>query len=62
MLMNKALGWETLCLNPYFNGIYFLMLMNKALGWETLCLNPYFNGIYFLITVNLPAVIKTQVS
>ena len=37
-------------LNPYFNGIYFLILIS----FETLrniqrSLNPYFNGIYFLM-------------
>ena len=37
-------------LNPYFNGIYFLIRANCLLSL-CLCasLNPYFNGIYFLI-------------
>ena len=38
-------------LNPYFNGIYFLIKgrnVHYALHLKT-SLNPYFNGIYFLI-------------
>ena len=36
-------------LNPYFNGIYFLIIdkRDELLGMQSL--NPYFNGIYFLI-------------
>ncbi len=37
------------CLNPYFNGIYFLMNQKSAECEQERCLNPYFNGIYFLI-------------
>ncbi len=38
------------CLNPYFNGIYFLIVSNDIKNIEkNMSLNPYFNGIYFLM-------------
>ena len=36
-------------LNPYFNGIYFLIDKVREHHNEGVSLNPYFNGIYFLI-------------
>ena len=36
-------------LNPYFNGIYFLIFDFLNILKPLRCLNPYFNGIYFLI-------------
>ena len=37
------------CLNPYFNGKYFLSLVLGKFDASLLpCLNPYFNGKYFL--------------
>ena len=43
MLMGK-------CLNPYCNGIYFLIIEEGEYYVPTfISLNPYCNGIYFLI-------------
>ena len=39
-------------LNPYFNGIYFLIRQKYIhRASEIGSLNPYFNGIYFLIKI-----------
>ena len=39
-----------ICLNPYFNGIYFLIRgQSTTIALDRRRLNPYFNGIYFLI-------------
>ena len=44
--MNKL----SICLNPYFNGIYFLIVCRMKVSiFHAESLNPYFNGIYFLI-------------
>ena len=41
-------------LNPYFNGIYFLMANSLQLTlFIVKSLNPYFNGIYFLIRLRV---------
>ena len=48
--MKEATYKEMKSLNPYFNGIYFLIMIAQPHILAKECrLNPYFNGIYFLI-------------
>ena len=49
------------CLNPYFNGIYFLIVVRYYSMKQYIdSLNPYFNGIYFLIWTGVPSAIISR--